>query len=647
MVKKTDVIQPLANEQKLEVLKKFLEEGNRLHFSDAISPVEKEQLTQNLVSLLLSDEKLCGKCLTNGIHFRFFPGDILPEGIPPYCLESEDEDIFISVPMGSSNVAQIIHRTADAAINTQKDKEEEQDAGLPLSAKADQVNGYDLIAGSGLDDEGHSSVNPDRVGRRGQRYDPKADTLREGLAHTWGDLIRNGKARAGLDPGGEFLRRMEYNYVMSDEALASKTPHRWFRDLCVVCGVSTPTLYHLIGGGQNAWSAFQNKGVQIFSKKLFQALGHVNPIPVHCGKGKGYYLPSGSLFDFKTIEIRNGSRTEMIVDPAVLDRLSRALFKRPYFGKEQVESSFTGLSHLAGAYLKGAVAKEDLQASSIPIKPLHDILVYYGFGRDEVSSFLKGHEMNIEPTIDRLRAVNNEHWHIEPPVFEQYIKKLHFFPTGTAFKKSTMLPEEAFIYAQHHHDGRIGGFLRSYREAMGNTMGDLQEYSTEFATSERIRQMELITTDNTVRDRALKSNFWQLPVDHEGNIQPYVKEYLYHFDKHKYLPPPESHWLTPLEACEQFTGLDGDAPIKKSAIIERLERAIADGLKSSPETFYPLITLPGGKQALVKITPGQPPRLLDSEIREWILAQVHTPAESWKARTANSLPLEGGGLGRG
>jgi len=608
----------LTPAQKKAALTAFLQKDDRICFADMVDNSQQVALKERLIEILLNDEPLCGKALHSGAHFILYPGETLPIYTPALYPEWEGA-IVVPVAIEGSDAAATIKKEINAAIERQGILVAERDPSMPLSAKGGDATNHGLIFGMGVDVQ--SSINIDRTMRR-PAYDPRAETLPEGMAHTNGHLRKNGKARIGEDAGGRWLWELDHDYVLSDEALAKK-PARWFRDICVICGVSTAMLEILMGTHRGTWAGIQNEFHKNPSDNILKALNCMLTQPVTVNAKyvrQEYMLPAGSLFGLKTVERQaDDGSTETIVDPAELHRISKALFGRSYTPPPPAaivnpEHILKQLTHLSKAYMQGAISADELRALHIPALPLRTILAEYGFnakyraGSKEyhaVQKFCNAKDKanNIIPIIETLKAINTKYFHIDDVRFEQYMRALQRLPKGELPVMTELSPEEAFLFAKCHHDDTLSGFLRIYSKAMGKKAVDIAGFAKM-----------------TMAPHALAlANPWQLPyTGTRGNIQPHVVKYVGRFRQDHYQPPPESHWFTAQEALEQFAGEDARESSHAEKLLEGLNQAIAVELKKYPGEPYPLITLPDGKtEVLVKNTPGEPPKLLDLEIRRW------------------------------
>lgn len=479
-----------------------------------------------------------------------------------------------------------------------------------------------------------------------------------------------------IDLKKRWLWQEQYDYLQSPEALQTKHPKRWFRDMCVLCGVSTNMLEEWIPKKiQRIWSRMQNENYQYlaidspgFADNLRQALSLSFTHPVHAGRHEGYLIPAGSVFGLPVTVTEDG---KTVVQPEAIERILKSLHKEHYKAPDEVKKIdaahvFKRLEHISHAYMAGAITQDELLKHRIPKNNIHKIARRYG-GVTDIAYYVRTNT-NTLPVIASLERRNTQYWHIPPEEFAAHMQAFQRLPASKFHPLTVSLePEAAFAFAQRHHNGTIGGFLQQYREACGNTMGELAERIG--VTIEVINQYEKgERAEAAARTRALSrdqhnhikylninaknklENLWRLPVNKKGNIRAEVVEFLNHFDEHRNLNP-QQHWKSLADCIDELAnipahvycdmGEDRDYPIlgkntaglkkeRPGSLLAKIETIIADALAAQPDEPYPLIALPNGTEILVKYGNKGEPLFLDSELplwRDWLLQQA-TPSRT-------------------
>lgn len=627
----------ITDAQKRIALEGFLHDQQRVHCAEAMPEKAKQAMLVQLVDVLLADEHLCGNVLHNQVQFMLH--NQMAQGAPSYELKTADHDIIVHVAPDADQLDSVIRDSVKAALNEKEVMAAEQDPATWLSKKGDGLSGEDLIIGSGFYDEGKPNGMHHGAGGSRSPYDPRVESLAAlgyDKKHTAGQLKDKALARIGVDrngnpdPGGHWLWQVEYDYVLSDEALQSKKPGRWFRDICVMCGVPTIVLEGLTGRTQGGWSEIQNHKTQKPAHHIMQALSIMLPRAVHAGKGRGYDIPPGSLFALPTIEQQQPDGSiRTLVDPKALERIHQALFDKPMQTRECMERGLRFLSHLSLAYMAGAIKPEEIAYDSAILKDaLQPIFQRYGYDAvyphrstqyHAISNLVNSNECPgaMKYVTETLAAINDKHWHIPRQKFSAYMHDMLRLPRKTCYVGEKIPPEEAFVFAQNHHNGKIEDFLRCYREASSERLinvADRLGYSHE-----AIRRIEAgLTGAKTAVKRALQdSNPWALPEDEHGQIRVDVKEYLDNLlHKRVKRQNKESFWLEPQEALEQFAGIEYETH-GQAAFKEFRDKIYQQAEHEKDKPFF-LATLAGGHEVLVKQEKNKEPQLYAGDLGVWL-----------------------------
>jgi transcriptional regulator with XRE-family HTH domain len=638
-------------------------------------------------------------------------------------------------------------------------------------AKPDQnkiVTGHQLMLGSGLiSDDGTTSSGMQR-GRGGSvdDYDIQGE-LRTGKAHTSGQQNREAHRRIGLEfedasrrerkaafawmqkTGARWQqaevdeepspihtethqarRRLwqdRLDYLLSDEALQSKNPARWFRDICVVCGVSTPMLAEHTGEGDTAiWSKRHNTSTpyrrpELDALRVALSIHLSTPIKAgygrNTGRGIGYYIPTGSAFGLPVITDKVDGKEK--VDPDAVEDVLKKLFVERIVGDDEKEvlinhyrptleptHTLRQLKQLSDAWRQGKLTREEVIAAS-PIKgnsKLKQIVQYYGISYlysavsteyKQLLNALHQVDLNITSLCATLGELNKDKWHIPKPEFDEIMKSLSWLPASEIhlFKTDDKhSASEAWEFAKLHHDGTIGGFLNTYRDAHGDSQQELadrlgieREVVSQYARgvvrkqtainralsiyhknekdengniTHRKDESRMITVDGVEQ----LENMWQLPTDPSdpNKIRADVVTYLEHWksllkeEKSPNIPNPEIHWVNVMDVLDDFADTPATAHLdmadfRKYPVLgqwtESLRNpqehpvlgAVQEALAPYAGEPLPLIKL-GDQEYLVKHTEHGEVMFQQSDLerlRPWLCEQVeHATTHARQARSA-------------
>lgn len=499
------------------------------------------------------------------------------------------------------------------------------------------------------------------------RYDHHAETLPSApKAHTYADTYNFGKmrnniahAQQGAEEQQSFSKGFEENtaitqdmyekilekpasgwlwqkihaYLLDPNTIAKKTPVRWFRDMCVLCGISTPVFRKLSGQSRmHLWEDMTTSdgtpNYQRWHHFLREALAIVNDKPLQCGRlnnpNEHYTIPTGAVFGLPVIQ-QDGKD---IVDCEAIEDILKLLFVNHYRppDNEMLMQALRHTRQVADAFEQGAITFTELKAHDIPMCYfIQQHKMGLTFKNASLSKALRHYPKLVGFIID----INDEILKMPEQELGSYVKAFSILALQLQTTAIKPLEEaEALALAKLHHDGTVSGFLKLYRRLRGITMLDIA--SKHGMTRQNVDRYEKSTiARDTVVQRALLQigngyqNMWELPVDSEQRIRTDVLEYLTHFEEQSRRVPVESHWMNVSEL-----GMPGDMPAhgahamhvlreRQTPLTAALTELLAQHKNIHPNDPFPVISLPGGGEVLVKAGEYGEPQLLRSQLEQW------------------------------
>ena len=632
----------LSREEKIAVVSKVLSDQDQIHFADDVPEGGKDSLRQWFIESLV---------------------DIMPDEQTARRRDPAARFIFGKLPVvlhtnGNNDVKPIVwldEQTLALQVNQySKDNFETQLNSAHDAASDEQLknDGEDIVAetDSAPTPKDEEAKSRQRNTSERLRYNPQAKDLPNySKKHTLGDLGYYARMRLGstdydgLDTkefensknisrntyekilekgGGRWLWEYLHHYLLSDEALASKSPSRWFRDMCVMCGISTNTLKELTENHSQQYWHQKHNTQNPYSKVEFDALRMALSIhlkkPVRAGYGLntgagiGYYIPAGSAFGLPVITQEVDEKVKTIVEPDAVEGVLRKLFverKVGYDGKEiyidhyhppfDPAHTLRQIKQTSDAWREGKLTRDEVIAAK-PIKSgskLHQILKYVGlsyFYPENSHEYSRlTYSLNTELSNDisslctTLDKLNEDKWHISKEEFAAIIESLCWLPASqsslfhTDEKRS---PDKVWEFTMQHHNGKVGKLLATYRELCGYTVEDLANRihtSRQNITQYESGIREEIATINRALSKETKShgiltgkqrmitidgakqieNLWLLPTEPNDpyKIRADVVEYLEERKFKEPIPPPSSHWVGVMDALAEVAGVDYEA----------------------------------------------------------------------------------------
>jgi transcriptional regulator with XRE-family HTH domain len=485
------------------------------------------------------------------------------------------------------------------------------------SLRANSVNGSEFIG---------INIAAPTSGR--SEYDFRKASLSRGIAHTRLDIQRCGLLRLGIDPadtsekerlqalqwlraagsrwqdatvrsltspidtdlhkGRRSMWQLEHEWLLSDQALLQKTPMRWFRDMCVLCGVSTTMLQQFLGGMQRHWNQLQNESfsrpIEHLQRQIRKALSCVVESPVRAGYGansdkwSGYPVPVGSLFGLPVLaESKASEGRKLRVDPRVVEGILKRLFREHYSATWAVSHALRQLRHVSDAYRTGKLSREEVLAAKLLRRdgPLYVALKDYPVKHEykprspeynqTIAVFKEG--TNITAMCDMLRELNKKNWHLPEPEMQLILESLQWLPASSFNlfynERGVVDRDKAWEYSKVAHNGTLGDLLRKYREACGVSAQQLADRHNTSRQNiedyERGRRGHAVVlnralsqgTDIFNRSRGEAAahtleNLWQLPMngDDRSELRPDVVEFIKGFIPGKLPPNPTTGWVS-------------------------------------------------------------------------------------------------------
>lgn len=508
-------------------------------------------------------------------------------------------------------------------------------------------------------------------------YNPEAQSLPWQYAkkHSRSDLRTYGAMRReSAEGGGMWLWQRLHAYLLDEETLKTKEPARWFRDMCVVCGISTLKLESLAGHTQKFWTQVQNDSeLTARSPARRAAIRRVLSLQNTIPPTHKYDMPEGSIFGLPLVSTNNPAYPEQKeVSPEALDRIEKLLFHTNAVFKPV--DALHNLCHISEAHRAGAISKQELLESNVLKATLHKILkqypIYAQSNRKEtnaVNNFISNTNIDLTPVVGRLRHINDSYLKIPAKEFDAIIDALRWFPTSdiNMCRLGETDRQQAWEYAKIHHTHGMGDLLATYRFALGKSRVELAQRAG--VLPESIKQYEVINEMESIARRAQSlyqngtprllpngqpENLWQLPTDADHKLLPDVLHTLTHYQSQPRPRPPAKHWNTLIDVIDSMAGTPATQsfdmaqyrayPImgkhteafkqsQEHPILAKAEEVIWAEIEKHPGIPFHSIPLPTGGSMLVKHDARGQISIWDNDqakLKAWLLTLKPPPTPS-------------------
>lgn len=498
-------------------------------------------------------------------------------------------------------------------------------------------------------------------------------------------------------PGQRWLWEHLHSYLLSEDALSSKTPARWFRDMCVLCGVSTVKLQDLTGIHQTTWSAIQNEQ-QIFTshapitaRHIHTALSHYLEKNTAAGPSMKHHLPAGSLFGLPVTTFTGPDNiAQTVTDPQALARIETFLFKGRTTGAQEIKvhHELKQLQRIAQAYRAGALSEEEILEHNVPRAVLHKIVGQYGITKlynfqspeyGSVANFIRGRSNNCADLCNLLAYHNKQQWHIPEPEFNDLMQAITWLPSTPGQLCSNgqrHKAEDSWEFARNHHNGTLPDLLIKMHYAtdisqasVAAEIGLTRESISQYARGENSER----STTARALSKTLKGewryklngeleNMWLFPLDARRHIRPDVVEHINNFKQHPRPASPQSHWKSLADAVDHLADsaktlhLDmaeyRDYPMlgkftsavkaqNTHPLLAEVQASLDKRLENAPAISpFLLFVLPNGSEILTKRNANGECLVLDTDqpkLQEWLLTVINSQSapHSGASRASN------------